>query len=104
MDDVHRALKIPEVLRSVFLYADKPTLARAGRICHFLSPAALDFLWEKVDTIAALIGLLHPLVLLDENAIEVTSTGIASISTLVAFANSLVKTAQFMRADHIGSP
>ncbi|KIO32348.1 hypothetical protein M407DRAFT_4540 [Tulasnella calospora MUT 4182] len=55
-----RLLSTPELLLTIFSFADKGTLLASARVCQTWSPQALDYLWRDLDSVVPLLQLICP--------------------------------------------
>lgn len=69
---MHRVLRIPELLQTVFNILDLPSNTVNARVCKQWSDIALDILWREIDDLYFLFTILAPLT----KTIEETYVGI----------------------------
>ncbi|KAH8101062.1 hypothetical protein DFH11DRAFT_1751534 [Phellopilus nigrolimitatus] len=62
-----RALSMPELLGTIFLFSDQSSQARCARVCRLWSPIALETLWKVVYSMKDLFSLISPLYVWEED-------------------------------------
>lgn len=55
----HKALTVPELLATIFLWLSRADLASVARVCRFWSPVALDILWQLIPDLDCLLSTFY---------------------------------------------